>query len=61
VHAVDGDHAPAVAVADLVNLLNPAVVCAGFDGQAGVVAAAPGEALDDARVVIDWRGVWRRT
>ena len=37
---VDAGDAPAVAVADLVDLLTAAVVCAGFDGDGGVVVAA---------------------
>ena len=37
---VDVEHPPAVAVADLVDLLASAVVCAGFNGHGGVVVAA---------------------
>jgi hypothetical protein len=40
---VDADYAPAVAVAHLVNPITSAVLCAGVDGQGGVVVAAQDE------------------
>ena len=55
---VDAEHAPAVAVADLIDPMTAAVLVAGFDGQGRVVVAADDDVAGADVLIAGRRADW---